>query len=233
MHSISSVNVRVDTYLMRSFSYTAFYDLDHTILDGNSATHLVMEAHKRGVMSEKQFRHPVLLSILYKLKFGDPTRMINRMLSWLNGLKEDDIFELAGEIFHSTIKNIIRPEILETIQQHRANNGAIVLLSSASAPICRPVSQYMKLDEIICTNLESRDGVLTGHTSGRLVYGPEKKVRMLDYCHKKGTDPKNAWYYGDSHTDRYVMEGVGHPVAVFPDKRLLYIARRNNWPILI
>jgi putative phosphoserine phosphatase/1-acylglycerol-3-phosphate O-acyltransferase len=218
---------------MRSFSYTAFYDLDHTILDGNSATHLVTEAHKRGVMSDKQFRHAVWLSILYKLKFGDPTRMINRMLSWLNGLKEDDIIELAREIFHSNIKNPIRPEIMETIRQHRANNGKIVLLSSATTPICQPVSQYMKLDEIICTRLESRNGVLTGNTSGQLVYGPEKKVRMLAYCHEKGTDPQDAWYYGDSHTDRYVMEGVGHPVAVFPDKRLLNIARRNKWTILI
>jgi len=210
--------------MMYRFSYTAFYDLDHTILDGNSATHLVAEAHKRGVMSHKQFRHAVWLSILYKLGFGDPTRMINRMLSWLKGLKEDAIFELARDIFHSHIRGIIRPEIMETIQQHRASNGAIVLLSSATTPICQPVSQYMKLDEIICTRLESRDGVLTGHTSGQLVYGPEKKVRMLEYCHEKGTDPQNAWYYGDSHTDRYVMEGVGHPVAVFPDKRLLNIA---------
>jgi putative phosphoserine phosphatase/1-acylglycerol-3-phosphate O-acyltransferase len=218
---------------MRSFSYIAFYDLDHTILDGNSATHLVMEARKRGVMSEKQFRHAVWLSILYKLKFGDPSRMINRMLSWLKGLREEEIFELAREIFHSNIKDTIRPVILETIHQHRANNGAIVLLSSATTPICQPVSQHMKLDEIICTRLESRDGVLTGHTSGKLVYGPEKKVRMLDYCQETGTDPQNAWYYGDSHTDRYVMEGVGHPVAVFPDKRLLNIARRNNWSILI
>ena len=218
---------------MRSFSYIAFYDLDHTILDGNSATHLVTEARKRGVMSERQFRHAVWLSILYKLKFGDPSRMINRMLSWLKGLKEDDIFGLAEEIFHSNIKKTIRPKILETIQQHRASNGAIVLLSSATTPICQPVSQYIKLDAIICTRLESRNGVLTGHTSGQLVYGPEKKIRMLDYCHETGTNPQDAWYYGDSHTDRYVMEGVGHPVAVFPDKRLLNIARRNNWTILI
>ncbi len=42
-----------------------------------------------------------------------------------------------------------------------------------------------------------------------------------------------AWYYGDSHTDKYVMEAVGFPVAVSPDKKLLKIANRNNWPILL
>ncbi len=217
---------------MSDFEYIAFYDLDHTILDGNSATHLVMEARKRRVMSERQYRHAVWLSILYKLNIGNPTLMINRMLSWLKGLKEADIMALSQDIFHDTIKETIRPMILDTIEEHRAKKGAVVLLSSASTPICQPVTQYMKLDEMICTQLESEHGILTGHTHGKLVYGPEKKVRMLAFCSEKGYDPKDAWYYGDSHTDRYVMEAVGHPVAVSPDKHLRKIAKKNRWPIL-
>ncbi len=218
---------------MSEFSYTAFYDLDHTILAGNSATHLVNEARRRGVMTEPQYRHAVWLSILYKLNLGNPTKMINRMLSWLNGLQEASIMELSQEIFDQAIKETIRPEILETITEHRSRNGAVVLLSSATNPICIPVSLYMNLDDMICTMLESKQGILTGRTDGKLVYGPEKRDRMFAYCRQQGTDPEKAWYYGDSHTDRYVMEAVGNPVAVSPDKRLLKIARRRNWPIMI
>ena len=157
---------------MSSYSYTAFYDLDHTILDGNSATHLVMEARKRGVMNERQYRHAVWLSILYKLNIGDPTMMINRMLSWLKGVKESYIMQLSEEIFNTVIKETIRPEIIDSIQQHRSKNGSVVLLSSATTPICQPVTRYMKLDEMICTRLESEKGILTGYTNGKLVYGP-------------------------------------------------------------
>jgi putative phosphoserine phosphatase/1-acylglycerol-3-phosphate O-acyltransferase len=218
---------------MSSFRYTAFYDLDHTILDGNSATHLVQEAHKRGVMTDRQYRHAIWLSILYKLNIGEPTRMINRMLSWLKGLKEASINTLSMEIFDQIIKDTIRPEILETIREHRSRKGAVVLLSSATTPICYPVSQHLELDEMICTQLEAENGILTGHTSGKLVYGEQKKVRMLDFCREKECIPGEAWYYGDSYTDRYVMEAVGNPVAVSPDKRLLKIAKRNNWPVLL
>ena len=217
---------------MPEFEYIAFYDLDHTILDGNSATHLVQEARKRGVMSEKQYRHAVWLSILYKLDIGEPTKMINRMLSWLNGLKEDFIMKLSQEIFEEVIKDTVRPEILQTIRDHQAKKGKVVLLSSATTPICLPVSRFLDLDEFICTELEAVNGTLTGRTQNKLVYGPEKKVRMLGYCHDKGYDPENAWYYGDSHTDRFVMEAVGFPVAVSPDKRLMRIAKKNNWAIL-
>lgn len=218
---------------MPDFKYTAFYDLDHTILDGNSATHLVTEARKRGIMNERHYRHALWLSLLYKLNIGNPTKMINRMLSWLNGLKEASIMQLSKEIFEQVIKETIRPEILETIREHRDRKGAVILLSSATTPICRPVSEYMELDEMICTELEADNGILTGHTRGKLVYGPEKKVRMHAFCSDNEYNPEDAWYYGDSHTDRYVMEAVGNPVAVSPDKRLLKIAKRNNWPILL
>ncbi len=217
---------------MSDFAYTAFYDLDHTILDGNSATHLVQEAHKRGVMTERQYRHAVWLSILYKLNIGEPIKMINRMLTWLRGLQEKSIMELSQEIFDNSIKDTIRPEILETIREHHAKNAAVILLSSATSPICLPVTRFMELDDVICTQLESENGILTGHTRGKLVYGPEKKVRMLAYCREKEYDPREAWYYGDSHTDKYVMEAVGNPVAVSPDKRLKKIAIHRGWTIL-
>ena len=218
---------------MPDFTYTAFYDLDHTILDGNSATHLVQEAHNRGVMSERQYRHAVWLSILYKLNIGEPIKMINRMLSWLTGLQEASIMKLSQDIFDQIIKETIRPEILDTIREHRAKKAAVILLSSATSPICLPVTRFLELDDVICTQLDSENGILTGHTRGKLVYGPEKKVRMLAYCREKEYDPQEAWYYGDSHTDKYVMGAVGFPVAVSPDKKLLKIAKRNKWPILL
>jgi putative phosphoserine phosphatase/1-acylglycerol-3-phosphate O-acyltransferase len=217
---------------VKEHPYIAFYDLDHTILKGNSATALVEESRKRGVMSSAQYRHAVWLAILYKLNIGDPATMINRMLSWLNGLRVSEIKSLCYEIFHAHIKLTIRPEILESFALHRSRGAAVVLLSSATSPICEPVADHLKLDAMICTHLETRDGAFTGRTQGPLVYGKEKKRRMLSFCLEHEGDASEAWYYGDSHTDRFVMEAVGNPVAVSPDRRLKKIAVRHTWPII-
>ena len=219
--------------LKKEFKYIAFYDLDHTILTGNSATSLVEEARKRGVMSPKQYRHAVYLSIIYKLNLGNPTKMINRMLSWLTGLREEAVKKLCREVFMDDLVRTIRPEILESMSDHRARNGANILLSSATSPICEPVSDYLKMDDVICTQLASENGILTGKTDGKLVYGLEKKNRLLSYCKIHGFEPSESYYYGDSFTDQYVMESVGKPVAVSPDRRLLKIVRMKNWPILV
>jgi len=217
---------------MKKHKYIAFYDLDRTILKGNSATALVEESLDRGVMTSGQYRHAVWLSILYKMNVGNPAKMIYRMLSWMKGLCESDIVHLCEEIYQARIKKTIRPKILESFEMHRSSGAAVVLLSSATSPICEAVNRHLQMDAIICTHLETLNGVFTGHTLGNLVYGAEKKQRMLHFCNEHEALPENAWYYGDSHTDRYVMEAVGNPVAVSPDKRLKKIAIRRKWPIL-
>jgi len=215
------------------FDYIAFYDLDHTILKGNSATALVEEARKRGIMSPRQFRHAVYLSIIYKLNLGNPTKMINRMLSWLKGLDEITVRQLCQDVLNNLLVDTIRPEILLSMEKHRKNNGAVVLLSSATSPICEPVSKHLRMDEVICTHLESHQGKLTGRTEGKLVYGKEKRKQMLSFCKEQKHDPHLAYYYGDSFTDHHVMEAVGNPVAVSPDKRLMKVATARKWQILV
>jgi putative phosphoserine phosphatase/1-acylglycerol-3-phosphate O-acyltransferase len=216
-----------------TFKYIAFYDLDHTILVDNSATHLINEARKRGIMSEKHFRHAIWLSILYKLGIGNSTKMIVRMLTWLTGLNEELIKQLCVEVFKEQIIHKIRPEILTTLEGHRSRQGAIVILSSASEPICQPITEYLKMDDMICSRLDSDKGLLTGKTIGNLVYAKEKRTRLLSYCKDHEQNPADAYYYGDSYTDYHVMNAVGHPVAVDPDKKLCRIALENKWPILV
>lgn len=217
----------------KRFDYVAYYDLDHTILQGNSATYLVEEARKRGVMSRQQYRHAVYLSILYKLKIGDPVRMITKMLGWLEGLSEKLVYQLCREVFTEQLIHTIRPEIRSSMEHHRKKSGAVVLLSSATLPVCEPVSEHLDLDELICTQLLSENGILTGKTSGKLVYGKEKKHRLIRHCQEHGFDPGEAYYYGDSHTDTDVMMAVGFPVAVSPDRILLRTALTHKWPILV
>jgi HAD superfamily hydrolase (TIGR01490 family) len=219
--------------LERHIRYIAFYDLDHTILNVNSATCLFEEARRRKVMSDDHVRQALWLSMKYKMGLGEPATIINRMLGWLSGLSEESVSQMCREVFRQSLIAAIRPEIRRDMDDHRSKGGANVLLSSATALICEPVSQHLGLDDVICTHLVQREGILTGHTEGLLVYGIEKKNRMLDYCSSKGFDPGEAYYYGDSYTDRYVMEAAGFPVAVSPDKRLLKIARKKNWPILV
>src|SRR5258708_21283346 len=48
----------------------------------------------------------------------------------------------------------------------------------------------------------------------------------------KGIDLAGSWAYSDSITDLPMLEAVGRPVAVNPDKDLRRVARERGWPVL-
>ena len=55
---------------------------------------------------------------------------------------------------------------------------------------------------------------------------------VLDYAKKHKINLKQSYAYADSFTDKEVMELVGHPIAVNPDKRLKKYAKEKGWKII-
>jgi HAD superfamily hydrolase (TIGR01490 family) len=125
----------------------------------------------------------------------------------------------------------IHRQVVDELKMHRDNKALTVILSSSLVPICKAVAEYLEMDDIICSELEVRDGFLTGKPKGNLCYGNEKLVRLREYCKKNNTPVADAWYYGDALVDQPPLSIVGHPVCVNPDKKLRRIAKENNWKI--
>lgn len=216
----------------KQFKYLAFFDLDRTILSVNSATSLVKESLDRRMMTPGQYRHAIYLSILYKLEWRDTTRILHKMLSWLNGLSKAKVEQLCRDVWQSTLLDLVRSEILSEFEFHRRQNGGLILLSSATSFVCEPVVEDLKMDALVCSHIKENNGVLTGVPEGKLVFGREKKHRLLDYCKAEGQNAHDAWYYGDSISDRHVLEAVGNPVCVDPDRKLKRLADKKGWKIL-
>lgn len=213
-------------------SYIAAFDLDKTILSVNSSRIVVKKSREMGFMSSRELRQAIYYSIVYKFDLKDANEIVLSMMQWLKGLNEEDVNTLASEKVVPALLKTIRPEILDEIAMHRKNNGRVVLLSSALPYLCKPVANHLQMDDVVCSLLEINNGKFTGKASRKLVFGMEKAVRMKEYCAINGFPLETAWYYGDAYTDRFVMQSVGNPVAVKPELKLLWMAKRRGWKIL-
>jgi len=49
---------------------------------------------------------------------------------------------------------------------------------------------------------------------------------------REGLDLSRCTAFGDSVNDRYMLEAVGHPRAVNPDRTLGRLARERGWTVL-
>ena len=214
-------------------AYVAFFDLDRTLSGAISGNVLVKLAWKKKQISLKDLIKALYLLILYKLRLRDPAKIIDEMVAWVKGKPEVWIDDLCSEACNSILLPSIFTEAVTEIRLHKEKNARVIILSSALRQICVRVAEFLGMDGFLCSSLEVSDGHLTGKAAGRLCFGEEKLVRLMEYCKNNTMNHSESWYYGDSISDLPVLEIVGNPVCVNPDSELKNEARKRGWNVLI
>ena len=59
------------------------------------------------------------------------------------------------------------------------------MLSSALTTICEEMAKNLNMDDIICSELEVKDGYLTGRPVGHICFGEEKVSKVNGLLRKK------------------------------------------------
>jgi putative phosphoserine phosphatase/1-acylglycerol-3-phosphate O-acyltransferase len=213
-------------------NYIAFFDLDQTLTSSISGRALARGAYRQGLMTHLELLNAISLSIAFRLKLKDQLRIIDHMVSWVRGIPEKTIEELCYKVFNQDLLPSVYKEAITEIGIHKSKNAKVVILSSALSIICREMAKNLNFDDILCSELEVKDRYMTGFPVGHLCFGPEKAIRLKEYCKINNSSPSDAWYYGDSISDLPALLSVGHPVCVNPDYKLKKTAIKRDWKIV-
>jgi HAD superfamily hydrolase (TIGR01490 family) len=212
--------------------YVVFFDLDRTITGEISGKALVRMAWKKRLISGADLLNAFWLYLLYRIKLRDPIRVIEDMVGWVRGRSEAEMESLCSDVCREVLLPSVFTEAIKAIKFHKENNSDVVILSSALNLICAEVSEKLGMNGYICSYLEAKDGYFTGRSAGGLCFAEEKLIRLKAYCRKNTMNPEDSWYYGDSFSDLPVLDAVGNPVCVNPDRKLTKVARRRDWRIV-
>jgi len=211
--------------------YIAFFDLDHTILNTSSGKIIGIAALHQGIIQKTNYLEALLYGFGNKLGLIEGDAILPRLIKWLNGHPEQYIIDFARQVFNEVMKYAIRKDAIKEIEFHRNNNAHLVMLSASMNFICKPVIEFLGLDDLICTNLQVENNHFSGRTLGDICFGQEKLARSLSFIQHRPYSLQNAYFYTDSITDLPMLEAVGNPMAVTPDRKLAAQARSRGWHI--
>jgi HAD superfamily hydrolase (TIGR01490 family) len=212
-------------------SYLVFFDLDRTIAGTVSGKAIAEAACRKGLLKGTDLLNALFNSFAFKSGIRSQIRIINDMVGWVRGIHEDVLISLCSEIFRDTVLPRIYSEVKPEIESHKARMAKVVILSSSLEPLCSLVAGHLCMDDVICTRLEVVNGLYTGRTTGIPCFGNGKVTSMKEYCEKNNSNPRDAWYYGDSKSDIPVLSSVGYPVCINPDRKLKKKAIEKKWPV--
>ncbi|MCB0220134.1 MAG: HAD family hydrolase [Chrysiogenetes bacterium] len=211
---------------------TAFFDVDETLITSNSATIYAAYMAKIGKISRRDILRALWFVTLHRMNRLDGESVGRRMIARGRGTPIEEVRADCENCFREELVHYLSDEGVRAVRAHQAEGHRVVLLSASTQYVCEPLSKFLEIDGAICNELLDEEGLLTGTFREPYCYGPGKRVRVEQWASEHGVDLARSYFYADSVTDLPVLEAVGHPVPVNPDRELLREARSRGWPRL-
>jgi fatty acyl-CoA reductase len=212
--------------------HLAVFDLEHTLMSSNvvdtyawlASRHL--PAGRRAKFVADLVRQAPSLLAADRRDRGDFLR------SFYRRFEDAPIAQLRAdswELFHKQLLTRSFPEGFARVRAHRALGHRTLLITGALDFIIDPIRPLF--DDIVCAEMEERNGRLTGHLTTLPPIGEARAIVLTDYAEEHSLSLEESVAYADSSSDLAMLEAVGFPVAVNPESRLAAIARRRGWHV--
>jgi HAD superfamily hydrolase (TIGR01490 family) len=211
----------------------AFFDLDKTVISKSSSLALTRPMYRAGLVSRSALLKGAYAQLVYLLVGADEKKMDRvkeSMLALTKGWEKDQVEQVIREALAELIDPYIYLEALDLMELHRALGRKVFIVSSSPEEVVRPLAEHLGDVEVIATRAKVEDGKFTGELEF-YAYGESKGQIIKEIAAEQNIDLSGSYAYSDSATDMPMLEAVGHPVAVNPDRELRKEAERRGWQI--
>jgi HAD superfamily hydrolase (TIGR01490 family) len=212
----------------------AFFDLDKTIIAKSSTLAFGRPFLQGGLINRRVALKTAYAQLVFVVAGADEDqmdRMRNHVTSMCTGWEVQQVREIVAETLHDIVDPLIYEEAAALIDEHKAAGREVVIVSSSGEEVVAPIGVMLGADRVIATRMVEVDGRYTGEIEF-YAYGPNKAVAVRELVEVAGYDLADCYAYSDSASDAPMLEAVGHPVAVNPDRPLRRLAAQRGWPML-
>lgn len=220
---------------MPASSTLAFYDFDGTLVSSNVVTRYAFFARHHASRIEAGWRYgKVLAGVPLWLGLDAVSRRLFNEVFFrqYRGLRHDWLVSQSEALFEQEIRPKVFAGAPGLLERDREQGHRLVLVSGGFDFDLAPFVREFGFDDLISNRLEFDNGVATGRVIAPLLAEEEKVRAILRYCAEYNVEAACSKAYSDSFSDLPMLEAVGLPAAVNPDRRLRRIAVERGWPLL-
>jgi HAD superfamily hydrolase (TIGR01490 family) len=212
----------------------AFFDLDKTVIAKASVAAFGRTLYNEGLITRRLLLRTAVAHLIF-LQMGAGhermEKMRRSMLSVVRGWQRSRVEEIVREALEDVLEPIIYEEALDLIKEHQKAGRKVVIISSSPQEIVRPLSEFLGADDSIGSRASvDDDGKYTGELEF-YAYAQHKADAIGEMAKAENIDLTASFAYSDSHTDTPMLNLVGHPVVVNPDRELETVANQKGWPV--
>ena len=213
----------------------AFFDLDKTLIPGSSLFLLARGLYERDMFRVRDIARFGWGQMMFNLR-GERRRGMdmsrNSTLEFVTGRSQEELMSWGREIAQESVMPRVYEDIVKVIDGHRERGDKTYLVTAAPIELAGVIAEALKMDGAIGTVSEIDDeGYYTGRLDGDVLHGPAKAKAVQEKANEANIDLAECAAYSDSINDLPLLELVGYPHAVNPERELRHVALRRGWPV--
>jgi putative phosphoserine phosphatase / 1-acylglycerol-3-phosphate O-acyltransferase len=209
----------------------AFFDVDRTLLAGFSAGAFLRERVLSGRISPRELVGSLVGGLGFALGRTGFSGFMAAHAAAYRGLAESVLEDLGREVFEKHLAGEVYPESRALVKAHRDRGHTLAIVSSATPYQVEPLARDLGIGHVLCTRLEVENGIFTGRVLHPTCYGRGKLLAAEDLSLRCDLDLDQSYFYTDSVADLPLLENVGRPRPLNPDRALAQLARERHWPM--
>ena len=190
--------------------------------------------YRDGLITRRDVVKSAYAQLMFRLGGTDEQTMARTrdyLAALCKGWSVEQVRQIVAETLHELINPYVYAEATALIEEHQAAGRDVVLVSASGEEMVRPIGELLGIPDVIATRMTVVDGRYSGEVEFYAA-GPSKADGVREMAEERGYDLLESYAYSDSVSDRPLLECVGHPSVVNPDRALRRLATENAWPVL-
>ena len=211
----------------------AIFDLDHTLINGDS-DHLWGEYMvENGIVEEQTYRQRNDLFYQdYQRGTLDNDQYLAFALEPLTHYSIEELHAWRADYVEKWIKPLVAPGTEALLDEHRAEHHELMIISATNLFVSEPIGQMLGVPTVLATEPEIIANRYTGRFLGTPTYQQGKVTVLKEWIADGNHELAGAYFYSDSLNDLALLEQVDTPITVNPDDDLKAIAEARNWKMI-
>jgi putative phosphoserine phosphatase/1-acylglycerol-3-phosphate O-acyltransferase len=210
----------------------AFFDFDGTLIQGYSAGALLAHRARNFELGPDEFVRTMLAALGGPLDEAAFKDLLSQGIRGWVGRTEDDLMELGEQLFAQGIAGALFHGAWRLVRAHQNRGHTVVIATSATRMQVQPMARELGIDDVLCTELETEHGVLTGGIAGRPPWGEGKLTAVKEFARRNRIPLKNCHAYANGDEDVPFLDAVGFPHPVNPGSVLARHASERGWQVV-
>lgn len=211
----------------------AFFDLDKTVIAKSSTLAFSKPFFNQGLLNRRAVLKSSYAQFLFLMSGADHDQM-DRMRSYVTsmcaGWDVEQVKSIVNETLHDVVDPLVFAEAAELIADHKLCGRDVVVVSASGEEIVAPIARAVGATHAMATRMVVEDGRYTGEVEF-YCFGEGKAAAIRELAAHEGYALEHCYAYSDSITDLAMLETVGHPTVVNPDRALRKEAVARGWPV--